>query len=114
MSSTKLSPPTQASPRVAWKEHAERAWAVLNSAGLAALNALLLAATVLLLIVPDRSVLTGVAILVWGAGASFIAFGIGSKDFTNTKGQVVVVSAYAATTLLVYVLLNGLYRLFGA
>lgn len=83
-----------------------------HSPGLAVVNLLLLAATLTLVLTSDRSVLTGVLIIAWGAGACSLAHYVGTHPRPYLDGKRIAL-AYLAITVVLYVLLNGLYRLLG-
>jgi hypothetical protein len=93
--------------------NAARAWLLTHasSKGLAVFNALALL-TCLVLVVGEKSVLTGFLIVAWGAGASVLAYQAGAKAWPNlTLGRVAV--AYFAATAALYLLRNGVYKLLG-
>lgn len=92
-------------------EPTNRLLSTLGSPALAAINLLVLAAAALLALTPDRSVLTGLLILTWGAIAALLAYHAGAEG--RMRGRHVVF-VYAAATALLYIILNGLYRLLGA
>src|SRR4051794_31576707 len=106
--------PAEAEPitRPAWKDRLKDALAVANGWGLAALNALLLGTVLVVLLSSDRSALTAVVIVVWGAVACFLAFRAGCLQ-KPALDSLKVVLAYALGTLVVFLILNGLYRLLG-
>jgi hypothetical protein len=76
-------------------------------------NLVLVAVTLALVLTSDRSVLTGLLVLAWGAGACFLAYDAGLKNRPFADGKRVVL-AYLLATGLLYLLLNGAYRLLGA
>lgn len=73
------------------------------------LNALVMAVTVSVAWSPDRSTLTGVLILLWGAGASLLAHWAGRENRLDGKW---VVGGYLLASLVLYLLLNGVYKIF--
>lgn len=83
-----------------------------NTPTLAVASLLALAATLLILLLAERSVLTGLCILSWGAGACILAYREGKDQRVGLDAKMIL-CAYAALTLLLFVLLNGLYRLMG-
>jgi hypothetical protein len=65
-----------------------------------------------LVLTAEKSVLTGLLVVVWGGAASYLSYlaGAGGNPALNGKR---IVLAYALGTLVLYLLLNGLCRLLG-
>ena len=90
------------------KDRASEILAFANTWRVAMLNALLLAATVILLMNGSRAVLTAFITMLWGAVACFVTRRVGTK-YTGMQ----VVMYYACGTVGLICLLMAIYRMTG-